>query len=96
MRNTRVLARMVVSCSATMRLLHDNNGRTVRRSGESGGVEHAGQAPCDEQYDKDKPKDPAPSQVAVMFDQPAHRAIQLRTETSVLDVDQAVLISVRT
>jgi hypothetical protein len=78
-----------------MRLLRGNNRQTVRRGGESRGVEQARQAPCGEQYDEDKPKDPAQSQVAVMFDLSAHAAIQLRTEPSVLDVDQVVRISAR-
>jgi hypothetical protein len=90
---TIVIARMVVACRASMRLLRGNNRHTVRRGGESGGVEHAGQGPCGEQHDEDKPKEPAQSQVAVMFDLSAHMAIQLRTEPSVLDVDQVVRIS---
>jgi hypothetical protein len=66
LRTTSVHARMVVTCRATMRLLRGNKRRTVRRGGEGGRVEHACQAPGGEQRDKDKPKEPAPSQVAVM------------------------------
>jgi hypothetical protein len=51
-----------------MRLLRGNKRRAVSRGGEGGRVEHAGQAPGGEQYDENKPKEPAPSQVAVMFD----------------------------
>jgi hypothetical protein len=95
LRATSVYARMVVTCRATMRLLRGSNRRNVRRGGESRGVEHARQAPGGEQYDEDKPKNPAQSQVAVMFDLSAHMAIPIRTEPSVLDVDQMVRISAR-
>jgi hypothetical protein len=95
LRRAGLPARMVVVCGATMQLLHGNKRIAVMRGGESGGVEHAGEAPRGEQYNQNKPKEPAPSQVAVMFDPSAHTAIQLRTVTCVLDVDQVVRISAR-
>jgi hypothetical protein len=55
LRATCVYVRMVMTFRATMRLLRGNDRRAVRRGGESGGVEHAGQAPSDEQRDEDKP-----------------------------------------
>jgi hypothetical protein len=63
---TSVHARMVVACRATMRRLRSNKRRTVRGGGEGGRVEHACQAPGGKQRDEDKPKEAAPSQVAVM------------------------------
>jgi len=86
---------MVVPWQATMRLLRANNRHTVRRGGGSGGVEHAGDAPTSKYYDETQPKEPAPSQVAVMFDLPVHTAIQQPTEPSVLDMNQVERISAR-
>jgi hypothetical protein len=93
LRRTGLPARMFVICRATMQLLRGNIRIAVSRGGDGGRVEHAGQAPGGEQYNENKPKQPAPSQIAVMFDPSAHKAIQPRTEPSVFDVDQVVRIS---
>jgi hypothetical protein len=55
LRRTGLPARMVVICRTTMRLLHSNERRPIRRGGEGERVEHACQAPSDEQRDEDKP-----------------------------------------
>jgi hypothetical protein len=80
LRRTSVHARMVVTCRATMRLLRGNKRRSVRRGDDGGRVEHACQAPGSEQRDEDKPKEPAPSQVAVMSVPFDHESSQLQTE----------------